>query len=402
MAERLYYQDSYLRTFSAHVVNRGASDGRPFVALDRTAFYPGGGGQPPDTGRLAGVPVLEAREDERGDILHLLADAAQPLMPGMELTGEIDWPRRFDHMQQHTGQHILSAAFIQATSAETVAFHLGTDYTTIDLNRTDLTAAQVDAAEALANTIVAENRPVVARFVSGEELKRLPLRRPPKVEGPIRVVQVADFDWSGCGGTHVRSTAEVGLIKVVKVERRGPEMRVTFLCGGRALADYGRKHRLTQALMERFSAGEGDIMPAIERLDAEAQTLRKALREAEQARALAEAAALWAQAPQRDGIRLVRMVYRDRSAEAVKALSLALQAQARCVALLAWVGPDGQTQLTFASSPGTGADMGALLRSVLMPLGGRGGGRPEWAQGGLPDASQVENALAAAGAALGF
>ncbi|MCC7354098.1 MAG: alanyl-tRNA editing protein [Anaerolineae bacterium] len=402
MADRLYYQDSYLRAFSARVVERGEADGHPFVTLDRTAFYPGGGGQPPDTGKLAGIPVLEAQEDGRGEVLHFLADASQSLVPGMELTGEIDWPRRFDHMQQHTGQHILSAAFIQAASAETVAFHLGTDYTTIDLNRTGLTTAQVDAAEALANAVIAENRSVIARFVSDDEIGRLPLRRPPKADGPIRVVQVAGFDWSGCGGTHVGSTAAVGLIKIVKVERRGAETRITFLCGGRALADYGRKHRLTLALMERFSAGESDVIPAIERLDADALTLRKMLREAEQARAQAEASALWTQAPQQNSIRLVQAVYRDRSTEAVKSLSLALQAQTRCIALLAWVGADGRVQLTFVSAPGTGADMGTLLRSAVTPLGGRGGGRPEWAQGGLPDASQVETALNAARAALGF
>jgi alanyl-tRNA synthetase len=401
MTERLYYQDPYMRAFSARVLDREEVEGKPAVALDRSAFYPGGGGQPPDIGTLAGVRVVEAREDGEGHIWHRLAEPLS-LPAGSEVTGEIDWPRRFDHMQQHTGQHILSAAFIRAAAAETVAFHLGADYTTIDLNRTGLSAAQVDAAEALANAVVAENRPVTARFVSDEEAERMPLRRPPKTEGPIRVVQVADFDWSACGGTHVRSTAEVGPIKVVKVEKRGPETRVAFLCGGRALADYGRKHRLVQALSDRFSTGENDLLSAVERLEAEVQALRKALREAEQARAAAEAATLWAQAPERNGLRLVQMIYRDRSAEAVKALALALQAQARCVALLAWIGADGRSQLTFAASPGVPADMGALLRAVVTPLGGRGGGRAEWAQGGVPAAGQVEPALAAARAALGF
>lgn len=401
MTERLYYQDPYQRAFSAHILDHGEVVGKPAVMLDRSAFYPGGGGQPPDTGALAGVRVLEVQEDERGRIWHLLAEPLS-LPAGSEVTGEVNWPRRFDHMQQHTGQHILSAAFLRAAAAETVAFHLGADYTTIDLNRTGLSTAQVDEAEALANAVVAENRPVTARFVSDEEARRMPLRRPPKAEGPIRIVQVADFDWSACGGTHVRSTAEVGLIKVVKVEKRGPETRVTFLCGGRALADYGRKHRLVQALAERFSAGEDDLLPAVEKLDAEAQALYKALREAEHARAKAEAALLWAQAPERNGIRLVQMIYHDRSAEAVKALALALQGLGGCIALLGWVGSDGRTQLTFAASPGVPADMGALLRSVVMPLGGRGGGRAEWAQGGVPVASQLEPALAAARAALGL
>jgi len=249
--KRLYYDDSYLRHFTAQVVESTKVKGRPAVILDRTAFYPTSGGQPHDRGLINGIPVINVIERKDGTVVHVLEEP----LPGEVTTveGEIDWERRFDHMQQHTGQHILSQACLQRLKAETVGFHLGADYATIDLNKAPLSEKKLEAAEALANAVVFANRPVVARFVSKEELAAMPLRKPPAVEGPIRIVTVEGFDWSPCGGTHVRATGEVGVIKIVRYERRGAETRLTFLCGERAWRDYHQKNRLLRRLATRFS-----------------------------------------------------------------------------------------------------------------------------------------------------
>ena len=241
--ERLYIQDPYLREFTAHVVGRQVSGGKPAVALDRTAFYPTGGGQPNDRGTLDGVPVLDVIVED-GIVWHVLAAE----LPGDEVRGILDWSRRFDHMQQHTGQHILSQAFVVTCDAETVAFHMGADASTIDLGRADLGPDALAAAEAAANAVIDAAYPVTATFVTQDELAQLPLRKPPKVTEAIRVVQVAGFDWSACGGTHVANSSQVGLVKIAGVERRGAELRVTFLCGGRARADYARLQALASGL----------------------------------------------------------------------------------------------------------------------------------------------------------
>ena len=223
---RLYYSDPYQRAFDAHVIARQVIAGKPAVALDQTAFYPTGGGQPNDLGVLRGagrqaVAVVDVMSDDE-TIWHVLeSDLPEDAVHGVAVHGEIDWDRRFDHMQQHTGQHVLSQAFVQAFDAETVAFHLGQKASTIDLNRADLDAAALARAEAAANAIVDAALRVTASFVSPEELAALPLRKPPKVTENIRIVQVDGFDWSACGGTHVAYTSHIQLIKIVGTERRG-------------------------------------------------------------------------------------------------------------------------------------------------------------------------------------
>ena len=232
ITERLYFADPYLTSFSARVVARAERDGRPAVALDQSAFYPEGGGQPPDAGTLDDVPVLDVQADD-GLVWHTLA---RPLDAEI-VQGRVDWARRFDHMQQHHGQHLLSAAFEHLHGLRTISFHLGAASATIDLAGGALAAEQAFAAEELANQVIWEDRPVLARFVSAEELARLPLRKPPAVDGPVRVVSVPDFDHSACGGTHPRATGGVGLLHIRRWDRRGDAVRVEFLCGGRAVRD---------------------------------------------------------------------------------------------------------------------------------------------------------------------
>jgi len=396
MTELLYYLDPYLREFDACVVRRLEVEGRPAVVLDRTAFYPTGGGQPCDLGDLNGVAVVEVMPSDDGP-LHFLAGE----LAADEVHGRIDWARRFDHMQQHTGQHILSQAFIRTLDAETVGFHLGAVESTIDLDRADVTADQLAVAERLANRIVSDSRPVRVRFVEEEELAALPLRRPPQVEGPVRVVQIADFDCSACGGTHLRTTAEVGLIKITRAEHhRGGTTRVAFLCGGRALADYDRKQKLVRELVRRFTTGEDELLAAVERLAEEAKEARRALRAAREARITAEAGRMYAEAEEVGGLRVVKGLFRaeDWEAAEVKKLAARLAERPGCVALLGWAGE--KSQLTFARAADVDADMGALMRLACERMGGRGGGRPDWAQGGGPAEAPLVEALEAAAKAL--
>ena len=283
--ERLFYTDPYQREFSARVIARREMAGQPAVALDRTVFYPTGGGQPHDTGSLRPATSTAEADNisvtdvvaEDGLIWHILAAS----LAADDVAGMLDWPRRFDHMQQHTGQHILSQAFIVTCDAETVGFHLGATSSTIDLNRSVLDAEALARVEAAANAIVDAALIVSPTFVAPEALASIPLRKPPKVTEDIRIVEVAGFDWSACGGTHVANTAQVGLIKITTTERRGAELRVSFLCGGRARADYARLQTLAQGLVARLSTGQDELIEAVDRRAAETQALRKDLAELE-------------------------------------------------------------------------------------------------------------------------
>ena len=394
MTERLYYADSYLRRFEATVLESLAWRARPAIVLSRSAFYPTGGGQPHDTGYLQNLPVVEVVEREADKaVIHILKKELPHLAAGDTLTGEVDWPRRFDHMQQHTGQHILSRAAEQLWDAATVGFHLGAKASTIDLNRAPLTAEQLDRLEDEANHIVFENRPVTASFVGQEELDALPLRKPPTVSGPVRIVEVRDFDWSPCGGTHVSAAGEVGLIKIVGAERRGSETRLEFLCGTRALMDYRLKNRNLLDLASCLSVGYWELPEAVERLEKEARTQRKAARAAQDRLLDFEAQLLVSQAEALGEFLLVKQVFQDRSLEKVKHLALKLSQQHGCVALLGLAGDKGH--LVFAAPPSSGHDLRPILGQACAVIEGGGGGRPHLAQGGGPigETEAIQKAL---------
>jgi len=404
MGERAYYWDSYTVEFAADVVETTAVEGRPAVRLSQTYFYPTSGGQPHDTGQLlqgnqrAWVVDVVVRESDEA-VLHVL-DAA--IAPGMA-TGGIDWPRRFDHMQQHTGQHILSQAFIRTAEAETIGFHLSKQSVTIDLDRPNLTAEEVLIAEQMANEVVAQNRPVRASEVAREAAATLPLRKlPPGRDGKLRLVDIDGFDLTACGGTHVNGTAEVGLIKVLKTERRGEATRVEFVCGGRAVADYRRKHNVTQELSAALTTGLDDLAPALARAQDEARQLRLELKRERGARLALEAEQLLGQAEEIGGARLVSRVLTGREVDEARQLANLLTA-AGAVALLGVAGE--RAQLVFAR-PAAGpafAHVGEAIKPALAALGGaRGGGGALSAQGGGPaaDEATVTAALAAAGAWL--
>jgi alanyl-tRNA synthetase len=390
----LYYSDPYLRSFDTKVVDKRDVDGQPGVVLAETAFYPTSGGQPHDTGHLDDVRVTDVLVDEDGEVVHVVSRALG-LGP---VHGEIDWERRFDHMQQHTGQHILSQAFIETWGAETVGFHLGEEASTIDLDRAPLEADEVAAAERAANRVVMEDRPIRARFVAEAELLRLPLRKVPVVEGPIRIVEVDSYDWSPCGGTHVATAGQVGLVKVARVERRKDVSRVHFLCGWRALADYRHKQEVVQSLTAHLTTSEDELLASVERVEEEAKQLYKDLGAAQEALLDLEVVEWLRGAETVGGQRVVRLAFEERDAAVLREAARRLTQQGGVVALLATQRP--QPQFVFAAAEDVDAHMGNLVRAATGAVGGRGGGRPSYAQGGAPEGAPVERALDVAVAAL--
>jgi alanyl-tRNA synthetase len=380
MMERLYYTDAYCTRFSARVIECVAWDGRPAIVLDRTAFYPDSGGQPADLGTLDGVAVVDVQVRDDDAVVHVLERSLPE--DAKEIEGKIDWPRRFDHMQQHTGQHVLSAAFERMLDADTVGFHMGTDVSTIDLDVSRLALDSVTEVEGLVNQVVWEDRPVSTRFVSSDELAALPLRRPPAVDGPIRIVEIDDFDVNPCGGTHVARTGEIGLIRVVRLDYRGDKTRVEFLCGGRALRDYRARSVVVNQLATRLTVGYWELDQAVERLQGEAKQLRSDLRRTREGLLKMEAAELFEAAVPQGAYRIVRQVLEGRDPGELRALAQELIHRFEVSVLLASVGE--RTHLCFACSDGVDLDMSALLREACAQLGGKGGGQPHLAQGSAP------------------
>ena len=363
------------------------------MVLDRTAFYPTSGGQPNDTGTLAGVPVTDVIDGGQ-DIIHMLAEegAAGTPLPGSEVQGALDWNRRFDHMQQHTAQHVLSAVFARVLGAETVSVHLGGS-STIDLAAAALSAEDAGRVEDEANQIVFDNRPVTVRFVDENEVVALGLRRPPKRTGMIRVVEVAGCDRSACGGTHVRGTGEIGPVLLRRWERSRGHLRVEFLSGWRALADYRWKHALVSEWSSRLTVGERDLAGALERLAAGARDQERALGEARERLIVHEAVERLAGAASTTGRKILRLAVSGREAAEIRQLLREMTGRESCVVL---AGDEATGRLYFARSQGEGPAMAALMADACRSAGGRGGGTAEFAQGAVPPGEPVARALAAA------
>ena len=384
--ERLYFADPYLINFQARIAERGELGGKPAVVLDRSAFYPEGGGQPADRGTLSGVAVLDVQVNDAGQVWHALAGP----LPTDTLAGSIDWARRFDHMQQHHGQHLLSAAFENLFGFRTVSFHLGTESATIDLAANVVTAEQLLAAEDLANRIIWEDHPVLARFVTAEDLAKIPLRKAPAVSGPVRVVSAGDFDHSACGGTHPKSTGVVGLLHIRRTERRGAETRVEFVCGARALRDLRFLNTLTTRIASGLSVGSGELEAIVARLRESEEQSRKRVQTLVEELSGYEADQLVANAPRSAGTPLVRGTYGDRTLNDLRYLAAAISVRGG-IALLGLSGE--KAQLVLARPTESSVDCGKLLKDVLGKFGGKGGGQPAIAQGGLPDPAKLDAAL---------
>ena len=393
MTERLYYEDAYSTRFVGRIIERRKHNDQPAVLLDRSAFYPTSGGQPHDTGSLNGTRVVDVHAGTDGSVLHLLT---RPLPEDTEsVVGEVDWPRRYDHMQQHSGQHLLSQVFYRRLGLETVSVHFGEGLNTVDLEGGQPTAKELAAAEVEVNELIWQNRPVRAYWVKGAELGKVPLRRAPKVRGWVRIVEIEKFDWSACGGTHVRRTGEVGLISLLRIERHRGRSRVHFLCGRRALADAAERRVLLAEAAGLLDSGVHDVPELVSKQ-------QKALRSAErELNALYEtlveyqARELLAKAETLGGLRLVAEELADYEPAAVQRLARALIAGPGVVALLGCAQRSKGT-VVFARSEDCSLHAGNLLRDTLRQFGGGGGGRPDFAQGGGVAAEKLADVLGAA------
>lgn len=397
MTERLYYSDSYTTEFSAQIVGRQTVGDRPALILDQTYFYPTGGGQPHDTGTINGatvVDVLALAPEDGGEkrLLHVLDRE----VAGDTVNCQIDWTRRFDHMQHHTGQHLLTQAFVQVADANTVGFHMSDASITIDLDTTGLAPDTVAEVEVLANRIVWENRPVTTRLIDPDDADEVRMRIMPDqlATDGLRVVEVEGFDSTACGGTHVARTGDIGLIKIIKLEKRGDNTRVEFRCGGRALRDYQLKNAVVGGLTATLTCGIDELEAAVERLREDLKQTQRDLRAVQKQMLGYETTALLAEAIPLPDYRIVKAAFDERDAKQLRILANSLVDQPRVIALLGTV-VEGKGFILLARSGDVSQDMNALLQRVLPILGARGGGQPNSAQGGgvKADLQQVEMTL---------
>ncbi len=384
MTDRLYYNDCYLREFTGRIA--AISEDGLTVRLDRTAFYPTSGGQPFDVGTLGGAAVIEVADDDAG-VAHRLA-APLNACSGSEVKGAIDWTRRFDHMQQHTGQHLISAVFEELLGMKTVSFHMGAESSTIDLEG-KLDAAGAARIEKRANQVVSENRPVLVTFEDAAAVEGL--RKPSERDGVLRIVSIDKLDRSACGGTHVRSTAEIGPILLRKMEKVRNTVRVEFLCGDRAIrrarADYELLYKASQTV-----SGAIDEVPALVAALAEsAKAGEKAIRKLELELAGHQGKELYrATEPGADGIR--RVVRREErgNLEDLRAVAQSFTAQPKAIFLASLADPPS---VLLAASEDAGIDAGKLVKAALAEAGGRGGGTARAAQGSVPDRAALDGVL---------
>lgn len=373
----LYHDDSWLFAFQARVVEHATIADKPSVILDRTAFYPESGGQMADRGKLGAATVLDVVIDEAGRIHHVLEGALPPI--GDQVAGEIDKVRRRIHAAQHTGQHLLSRAFVDVAGAETVSSRLGESACTIDFDVATLDERAAARAEDLVNSLIDDDVPVRAFFPAPEELRALPLRRQPKVTDNVRVVAIGDFDVSPCGGTHCTHASQVGFVRIEAVERYKGSARVIFSAGPRARRNVTREAAITRALAREFTCGTDDVPLGLDKLRRELTDTRETL-----GRVRIRVASALADDFVRAATNSVVVGFvEDASLDLVRAVAARITAHGDRVAMVAGAA-DGGTIVLVARGPESKFDCGAFLKRLASSAGGRGGGRPERAEGRLP------------------
>jgi alanyl-tRNA synthetase len=403
MTERLYYTDAYLRMFDSAIVERLTVDGRAAVVLSRTALYAGGGGQPCDVGVIDGVAVVEVYTRETdGAVVHVLAGEIDAQR--QTVTAEVDWARRFDMMQQHTGQHILTRAIIALFNVDTVGFHLTADNLTIDLNAAALSDAQIAQAETYANAVIVSNRAVSVRFMTEEALQDVRMRRLPEkiYTEKVRIIDIADFDVNACGGTHVAHTGEVGVLKITQVERKGGKVRVRFCCGGRALREFQHNSEIVRQLTQALTCAPQDVLSVVKNTSAELHEAKKLLKGFRQ-EFVQDLAKKMLAAVAADGDKTILYVRAGDllfDADAARQLAMLVTQTAQVRILVGLTGE--KAHLVYARHAQAQGDMNRLLQQTLATVGGRGGGKPDMAQGGgtAVTLEQMQAALTAARAAV--
>ena len=387
---RLYYDDSYQREFSAQVLScepevHGTAPAWAAI-LDCTALYPTSGGQPNDLGKLGDANVVDVRDDGE-DIFHVI-DREVPLG---SVAGCVDWGRRFDHMQQHTGQHLLSAMFQERYGRPTVSFHLGIDVCTIDLRGPEPSEEFLEGAERASNKIIFEDRPVNVRYGTADQLSELGVRKEVDREGILRAIEIESADLQPCGGTHVKSTGQIGLILVRRCTKVRQDWRVEFVCGGRAERIARSDFQRLRQTAEKLSCSFDEIVSAATRALAERDANFKNFRGMLERLAKAEAALTLQNVPAGpQGFRIVSRVFEDVPAEYLGFFATEIAKSERTIALLA-LSEGGH--LLLAQHPSSGKDMSALLKTIFEKFGGKGGGARDFARGRVNDPSQAANAL---------
>jgi alanyl-tRNA synthetase len=395
---RLYYDDSFEKEFTAKVLACDPALILPSpeakapaweVVLDRTAFYPTSGGQPHDIGKLGDANVFDVRDD--GDEVVHLVD--QPLEPG-GVQGCIHWPRRFDHMQQHTGQHLLSAMFLERFGLPTVSFHLGNEICTIDLRGPEPTELMLEGAERAANQVIFEDRPVAVRYGTADQLSQLGVRKEVEREGILRAIEIEAADLQPCGGTHVKRTGQIGTLLVRRCAKVRQDWRVEFFCGGRAERSARHDFLQLRQAAEKLSCAPDEVLSAAARALSERDANFKSLRAMLERLAKVEATlTLQATSFGPQGIRIIARVFEGVPAEYLTFFAAEITKSEKTVAVLA--GTD-EGNLHFAQHPSAGKDMSALLKQVLEKLGGKGGGTRDFARGKLANPTSAQQALDAA------
>ncbi|HQR32632.1 MAG TPA: DHHA1 domain-containing protein [Blastocatellia bacterium] len=401
MTTKLFWNDSHLTQFTARVDNVFTQNGKLAVVLNQTALYPEGGGQPADRGWIKSVPVVDVQTDDNGRIVHQLGESAE-IAIGEEVLCEVDWARRRELMQQHTGQHIISQAFFQLYGAETKGFRINDRVTEIDLTlelQPDEIQQAILRAEELSNSIIFDDREIRIHEVTPEEAAKLPLRKESFITDCIRVIEIEGFDWSPCGGTHARRTGEVGLIAVRAWERAKKMTRLHFVCGVRVLKDYRAANKSAEAVALKLSVGRDEAEESVNRLIEDNKRLSRRVRELSELAAKVEAAELLATVPVTNGIQIVEKVFTDRDFEEAKLIAHRLVDGENVIALLA-VRESEMVRLVFARSANVAADMNALMKAACEKLGGRGGGKSDFAQGGGAKSDELASALGSAKALL--
>ncbi len=385
MTHRLYYTEPYRHTFDATVVAADVVDGRLHVTLDQTAFYPASGGQPFDTGTLGGAAVSEVIDRDDGTVVHVVSGA---LKAGEVVSGQVDWARRFDHMQQHTGQHVLSAAFDRLFGVRTESFHMGQLSSTIDLAR-EVTPAEVAKAEDDANRVVWEDRPVTIRFATADEAASMGMRKESARTGTLRLIDVQDYDLSACGGTHVERTGAIGIIAIGGWEKFKGGSRVEFLCGDRALQRFRLWRDSLAAMQVHLSVPPIEMAASIERMQDEAKALQRTIRGFQEKLATHEAHALLA----KGSTRIVEAIegWDAQGLKGIAAAATAAQPEA-VVVLFTTTTP---ALVVVARGATATLDANALLKQLTAKFGGKGGGKPDLAQGGGLNAGSADLIAAA-------
>jgi alanyl-tRNA synthetase len=364
--KKLYFDDPYQIEFNSKVLRKFSHKNQPALILEQTCFYPESGGQPSDKGSINGIEVTAVIEEE-GNIIHILDREAE----SDEIHGKVDWETRFDHMQQHAGQHVLSQSFYERTNGETLSFHMGEEYSTVEIDVRNIPEREVEAVEYLSNQIVLENREIKSYSVSEEQIEHVPLRKPPKKAGRIRVIEVSGFDYSACGGTHPRRTGEIGIIKILKQERIRNNIRFEFVCGNRALRDYIAKNRILGQVATRFSVNEQEVPRAVEKLFVDSGRQKKENKKAQQKISRIEAREITREAKDK----FIHQIFTDKTVEELRLLALNIIKTPGLVAFLG-LKKDKKAHVVLARSDDCDIDMRELIPIVAEQINGKGGGRP--------------------------